>query len=295
MVALAGFPRTVSAVIADPVSEVVSFAGVTPREVYPNAPIVLAAVEVRHSLVEPLDHKQLAQVSARIGDALPLRDQVNLVSFVMPSAPGQPPSATQQVAPRWLSRDKRTAITLRPEAVVLETTAYGSYERLRDVLVRALEAREVSASNVGLERIGLRYIDEVRVPPGNGSRDISWADWVHESLLGPVAVGRDMGLHADTWQGLTVFTGEDGRALVLRYGPREGYAVAPDGDLRRPTPAPGPFFLLDIDSFWTATGDIPDLRSSEVLEIVDRLHVPVRDVFEGLITERLRKEVLRGQ
>lgn len=285
----------VSVAVADSVSVLVSFIGVIQREIYPHAPIVLAAVEVRHSLVEPLDHKQLAVVSAQIGDALPLRDQVNRVSFVVTGAPGQAPSATQQVAPRWMSRDKRTAMTMRPDAVVLETTAYGSYERLREVLVRALAAREASASNVGLERVGLRYIDEVRVPPGNGSADISWGEWLHGSLLGPVAVGSGIGLRADTWQGISAFTGEEGRGLVLRYGPREGYAVAPDGDLRRPTPAPGPFFLLDIDSYWTPPGDIPDLRGDDVMEIIDRLHVPVRDVFEGLISEKLRDEVLRGK
>ena len=60
-------------------------------------------------------------------------------------------------------------------------------------------------------------------------------------------------------------------------------------------PAPGPFFLLDIDSFWQPSEVSPTLELNSVLGELDELHMPVREMFESLITEKLRKEVLRGQ
>ena len=68
----------------------------------------------------------------------------------------------------------------------------------------------------------------------------------------------------------------------------------PAGDLKRSTPAPGPYFLLDIDSFWTPSDDVPVFDEDKIVSVCDDLHSPVRDMFEGLITERLRQEVLRS-
>lgn len=42
------------------------------REVYPNASIVLMAVEVRHPSCELLEPKQVTQLSAHIRESLPL-------------------------------------------------------------------------------------------------------------------------------------------------------------------------------------------------------------------------------
>jgi len=270
----------------------------TDREVYPNAPIVLTAVEIRHTLSEPLEARELSHVSALLRTVLPLRGEVRGVEFAFQSGPDMPPVAQQQVlaaAPRWTSRDKRTALTLRPEAMVVETTDYGSYERLRGVLEMALQARALAADSLGVERVGLRYIDEIRVPVGNGDAHPTWSEWVDASLLGPVTAGTAIGLRPAGNQGVAAFTGADGQTLVLRYGPRDGFAVVSTPELRRPTPTPGPFFLLDVDSFWGPPGEVPEWDSGAVLEIVDRLHAPVHDVFESLITEKLRREVLRSE
>ena len=81
--------------------------------------------------------------------------------------------------------------------------------------------------------------------------------------------------------------------MALRYGPNEGYAVEPGGELKRPTPVPGPFFLLDIDSFWMPGEGDSEFDVDGLMAISDDLHTPVRELFENLITEELREEVLR--
>lgn len=267
------------------------------REVYPNAPIVLAAVEIRHSLCDPLEPPQAARVAKILRAELPIRGSVREMEIAIQAGPGAPASAQQQVLPpipRWSSRDKRTALTLRHDGVVVETTDYRSYERLFRLVQLGLEARAAAGEPDGISRVGLRYIDEIRVPGLNGEEGTAWSDWVDDCLLGPMNAGQGLGFVSAGFQGLSGFSGPDDCHLVLRYGPRDGYAVVSNPELRRPMPAPGPFFLLDIDSFWEPTGEVPHLTSQDVLATVDRVHAPVRQVFENLITEKLREEVLRN-
>jgi uncharacterized protein (TIGR04255 family) len=118
------------------------------------------------------------------------------------------------------------------------------------------------------------------------------APWVHSSLLGPAPLGQELGLAAVEWQAIMGFTPHPEREVVLRYGPREGFAVSPGGGLKRSTPPPGPFFMVDIDSFWTPGEGTPEFDVKMLLDTCDELHAPVRGLFESLITDRLREEVL---
>jgi len=51
---------------------------------------------------------------------------------------------------------------------------------------------------------------------------------------------------------------------------------------------------LDIDSFWTPEGFIPEFDPQVLVEKSEELHDPLRTLFETVITDRLRNEVLRG-
>ena len=178
----------------------------------------------------------------------------------MPWVPSAFSGEQSREFPRYFSRDNTMAVSVREDALVIETTRYDRWERVRGVLAEVLAAREEIGGVDGVERIGLRYIDEIRVP--NDSQD-GWSPWVHPSLLGPAPIGDDLGLKATEWQAVMVFNREPDRTLVLRYGPREGFAVNPGGDSKRPTPLPGPFFLMDIDSFWVPPGGDPRVRSPD--------------------------------
>jgi hypothetical protein len=254
------------------------------------------AIEVRHPLCEPLDRKQVAEVSTRIKQLLPLPSEMNEVSVTMQAGPDGLPTQQQVVSnfPRWTSRDKRTALSVRPDSLVIETTDYGSYDRMRGLLEVALQTRLAVAAPVGVERIGLRYIDEIRVPADNGASAPDWDQWVDASLLGPAHVGAELGLSPVVNEGVFVYSGGTDRALVLRYGAQSDYAVQSTSDLRRPLPPPGPLFKLDIDSFWQAAVEVPEFDAETILCQADALHEPVRGVFESVITDRLREEVLRN-
>lgn len=266
------------------------------REIYPSAPIVLMAIEVRYPPCEPLDRKQIAEASARIKHLLPLPSEMSEVSFTVQAGPDGPPTQQQVINnfPRWTSRDKRTALSIQPASLVIETTDYGSFDRMRALLDIVLQARFAIATPAGVERIGLRYIDEIRVPAENGGSAPVWNQWVDASLLGPAHIGADLGLAPAVNEGVFVFSGSSDHAVVLRYGAQSGYAVQSTPDLRRPLPPPGPLFKLDIDSFWQAADKVPEFDVELILRQADALHEPVRGVFESVITDRLREEVLRN-
>lgn len=270
--------------------------GVREREIYPSAPIVLMAIEVRHLRCEPLDRKQVTEVSARIKHLLPLSSEMSEVAVTVQASTDGPPTQQQVVSsfPRWASRDKRTALSIRPDSLVIETTDYGSYDRMRELLTSVLQARLVVAAPDGVERIGLRYIDEIRVPTENGDSKPAWEQWMDTSLLGPTHVGAELNLVPVVNEGVFVFSGGSDRALVLRYGAQSDYAVQSTPDLRRPLPPPGPLFKLDIDSFWQAADEVPEFDVNLILRQADALHEPVRGVFESVITDRLREDVLRN-
>ncbi len=200
------------------------------------------------------------------------------------------PEVRTEEFPKYFSRDNTIAVSIRSEAIIIETTSYIRWEHLRELTSEVLAARQEVDGVDGVERVGLRYIDEIRVPDDPGK---DWASWVDSTLLGPAQAGEPLGLRVAQWHGITVFESGPDRAVALRYGPREGYAVDPGGDLKRPAPAPGAFFLMDIDSFWTPSDGVPEFDIEMLLMMCDKLHAPVRNLFERLITDRLRKEVLR--
>lgn len=263
------------------------------REVYPNAPVVLVALEVRHPTTDPLTPAQRNTIKRRLSSHVPIMRTGQLQQVTVVQAVGGPPAVPDLRAeelPRYFSRDKTAAVSVGAEAVVIETTRYVRWEQLRSLVADVLEVRQEIGGVDGVERVGLRYIDEIRVP---GGPEQGWAPWVHPTLLGPALVADELGLTAAQWQGMSAFTPGPERTVVLRYGPREGFAVDPGGDLKRSTPTPGPFFLMDIDSFWTPSEGIPEFDVKALLSTCDELHAPVRRLFERLITDRLREEVLR--
>lgn len=268
--------------------------GVVNCEVYPNAPLVMVAAEVRHPELaaqhSPTDVQRLKQ---SLRDVLPLHKPATRVLSVVGTGDAAGPVVR---VPRFVNRSQTTSVTFNLDSIVLETTDYQGFEAFSSLFDRVVDcALEVSTPD-GVDRVGLRYVDEIRVPNPEGG--IDWEEWIHRSLLGPSAEAVSIGLLPGAFQSTATYGGalegvDEPHVVVLRYGSGNGYAVEPGGDLRRSTPTPGPFFLMDIDSYWSAHGPVPDLEPNSVRNTLRELHVPVRRLFESLITNKLREEVLR--
>lgn len=143
---------------------------------------------------------------------------------------------------------------------MVETRDYCGWENsFSPIIADVLEAVEQTCPPDGVLRVGLRYVDEIRVP-GVESIPGDWSGYIAEQL--PAA--SDSGfipasLRPSAWQGLVQYQVENGLTLTVRYGPLEGYAVDPSSPTRRQTTErSGPFFLLDSDSFWQSEDTVPE-------------------------------------
>ncbi len=255
-----------------------------------NTPIALVTMEIRHPATDSLTESSSGELKRLLLDDLPIERQAQDVAWAMGA--GGSPTATAERFARYVNRDGTLAASMKTQAVVVETTAYSNFETLLDTVMRVVDARAHVSSIVGVERIGLRYILEVRVP-ADADGHIEWADWIAEPLLGPQRIA-PAGLALTEWQGAAVYRDEQpGKSLIVRYGPGMGQAIDPNYHLRRTMPAqPGPFFLLDIDSFWTPVGAIPECNRNAVLTTFQDLYEPARGVFQEMLSSRLKDDLL---
>lgn len=266
------------------------------HEVYPNAPLAFVTVEVRFPGETGQGIATVVQRAFRdvLGDEWVI-EQLTQQELTFGINIGGSPSQTMRAVniPRFTVRDRTSAVVLTSNSVTVETTRYPGWPEFRSVLERVLRATSDLVEPDGVARVGMRFVDEIRVPEV-GDRASDWAHWLSPDVLAPALTAMDgEGRPPGTWTGVAQYSLGDGKQLVLRYGPQHGYAVNPVGPLRRPDPPPpGPLFLLDFDSFWEPA-TIPLFGVEDLLATCDTLRVPTRSLFDHLVTARLVDEVFR--
>jgi uncharacterized protein (TIGR04255 family) len=260
------------------------------REVYPNPPLALTVVELRHTATPALTESDQASLKAVLAEKFPLFKPVSRMVNISVTPTGFSPQQT--VDPRYMTRDNTASVSYRPDAIVVETTRYQRRSALRDLVQLAVAARQKVAPADGITRLGVRYINEIRV---GIERPADWATWIAPALTGISALQAGTGAQALSWQGLAVF-GDQDCGVALRHGNLEGYAVEPSGDLRRSaTPPPGPFYLLDLDSFWTPGDETPPVDWNDIEPRYDAAALSAYELFEQLVTDDYREVLRRDQ
>jgi len=263
------------------------------REVYPNAPLKLVACELRMQLAPGVD---VAAAAAPFYDDVeadyplqgPSPEQGFRVDF---SAIGPVPAALSGGF-RYLTREKTRSVTVTSSALVVETSAYTRFEDFSDQIGRVIDALGQRLKIVSVERIGLRYIDELPVADLPGQTTDGF--FAPSSLACGTAVP-GLGEPAEFLSTSSYPLGAD-RHAVMRAGRVNQPIVAANGPLRIPHPSTSPLFVIDVDCSWTAV-DTPPLafESGIITEVLADLHKPVRALFEHTITDKLRNNVLRKE
>jgi len=253
-------------------------------------------LEIKHPSSDFLSRGDLAGIKQQLEHVAPLQKAEDVSEFQMVVNGGNPPLSNSRniTVHRFSARDKRTSITYGSESILVETTDYVNWTWFRDLAVKAVAVRQEIAPVDGLERIGLRYIDEIRVPVVGV---VDWAGWVAPELLPPTFANTNVTLKPMQQQAVVQYsTDTEGDTLTLRYGAVIGPPAVTGGPnlVRANLPEPGPYFLIDTDSAWTLPPgtSVPELSLESVVEIANRLHVPAESIFEELITDKLRTEVL---
>jgi uncharacterized protein (TIGR04255 family) len=262
---------------------------VSNREVYPNAPLALVAVEVRFpdgaaASLSPAVHRA---VRDRLGGNWVIEGGKQQTMEVAFGAAGvAAPNVRSENVSRITVRDRTQVVTARQDSLTIEATRYGGYEAFRELIHLAFAAVEDLLEPDGMSRLGLRYINEISIPADDSATD--WAQWVHESLLPPSTST----LAPATWTGAVQYDIGKQRHLVLRYGPADQPFVAPTGPLRRLRVPKGQIFVLDFDSYWQPE-EIPAFSADSLLQSCDDLRAPVHTLFTELVSDRLVSEVFR--
>jgi uncharacterized protein (TIGR04255 family) len=261
------------------------------REIYPSAPIRYVACEVRFPYWPPLTGDPATQqLHSMLGSLFPVVEPGAESTVVLLPQGSLPASDVRTV--RFLARSRQRAVYFTPTQLLVETTDYQCFEDFREDVRVAIEAlASVGDGVAGVSRIGLRYIDEIRLPsPVEGPSD--WRGYIDDRLLAPLDIQAGS-VGVGGYQGLLRYDLSKGRGVAMRYGALRGRAVGESPlNLRGPA-SDGPYFLVDIDSYWVADEGLQSFDTGLIRETCDELHRPIRDLFESSITDRLRDEVFR--
>jgi uncharacterized protein (TIGR04255 family) len=265
------------------------------REVFPNAPLALVVAEVRFTDSPRLRQQATLDAAAiALEERFPFARQLTGVQFNLSnlgpgdSPPLEPPQFEQQQQRQMVltNTSSTESITVGPSSITYETTAYSEFDDLCTGVTVACEALIGANVHPALLRVGLRYIDEVRVPePVTDLR--AWDKWIDGSLVAPLSIGPgDVPVRA---QGLVTFDLGKGRGLNFQYAALNQGAVVEPMFLKRKPFEPGPFFVLDFDGFHDFSGEIPvPLDATVVADVLSAVHTPAGAAFQRAITEKAR-------
>jgi uncharacterized protein (TIGR04255 family) len=255
---------------------------------YQNDALRYVAVEVRFPLVDDSDPQHWTRFREAVHEDLPVaQEEQQLNVTVGPTGP----SAQQLTRQRLSARDRISSAVLGRDVLVLETTEYPGWTEFQERFARLLTSLEEVRRPDGVLRIGLRFIDEIRVPGVQKIAD--WRGWVSDALVAPFILDE---LEPSAATVALQYGAAPGLVTTFRAAPfASGRTVQEDGPLRLPFDTPeGAYFLLDTDASWTDPhAQVPEFDVASIVAILTELHEPCHRLFEAAITDRLRDDVLR--
>jgi uncharacterized protein (TIGR04255 family) len=262
------------------------------REIFPNAPLALVATEIQFTDSPRLRQQEtLDAVAIALEERFPL-SMPNVMLNVRNLGPGGVPQVEQQHRVVLTNTARTESVTIAPSSFIYETTAYREFDDFRMGVTAICEALIGANVRPALVRVGLRYIDEVRVPePIIDVR--AWGKWIDNSVIGPLTIGPD-DVAARNAQGLVTFDLGDGKGLNFQYAALNQPPIVQPQFLHRQQFEPGPFFVLDFDGYRDFSGqDAILLDADEVTNVLTAVHEPAGAAFQRAITADARN-LFRG-
>lgn len=259
-------------------------------EIYPRAPVQFVTFEIEFPMAPALDRTDgREQVYDGLADEFPLLEAVNAMQVQFSLGGGAqglpfPQAGGQQI--RMTNRHRTTSVVVGATVARIEQAAHVRFEDLRELIAKVLDAIGAAARLQGLQRASLRYINEIQHP--DGTSPTGWSHLLHPALAGPIDL---LEATAEKTEGATLFRLDPQHLVRVVYGTEAtGFVVNPNGPLRIQPRTLGPFFRLDTESTWTAPPEeVPVLVADEVVAIADRLHGPIRLLFEAALNPDLRE------
>lgn len=246
-----------------------------------RTPLIYVVTQVRFSAVMSIE-KYVPEIQEKLRHRYPWF-QHSKIQEVALTSPGTPAVSFNDRF-EFLAREKRTGIVLTRNSIALHTNKYSNFEEFEEEFGNALSAVHESVGLGLVERIGLRYIDLVRLTEGE-----SWPDYIQRELLGldPSLVG------VSQWSSQFGSIGKtDVGTLVFRFLQSENPLppdLSPGGlhydkELLRPGEVGT---ILDFDHYSEANGEFV---FDSVLTAIGDLHDNLDRAFRNSVTKAaLRK------
>ena len=238
------------------------------RIVFARNPLKVVVAQIRfppaYSLADPagLAAAQGA-LSARYPTSLPRIQQVTMVA-----GPGGPVPPVVQPGPARFGDEAGTwVVSVGPDSASLETTHYGSWADFRARLQELLEMVATQGHVTGVERLGIRYVDEIVSEDSAAIPD--WQQYIAPSLLGGADAPWIDARVTRSLQQVSMSIGDDGINL------RHGFVKNPDQSDYPST------YVIDTDLF---TEQQVGFDVDALLERADRYHRWAWNLFRRSIT-----------
>lgn len=241
-----------------------------PERLYETNPLKLVLAQLRFPPLLGFESPAaLEPVQQALADEYPLLQEEQQIALAINS---EGIAATpQNKVWRFRTLDGSRSIVLGRDFVGLETTSYATFgefsEQVRYVLT-ALGALKTPPKV--FQRLGLRYLNELRHEDAANPRE--WKPFLNEELLG--IVGGDL-LGDTVMQAIQELRlDDDGVMLIVRHG-----YLGPEVTDNQP------FYLIDLDCFSEATGEVD---VDQILKRLSEYHNRVHNLFELSLTDEMR-------
>ncbi len=227
----------------------------------------------------PMIQPQAAELLAAT-EGFPVRSAINRTKTEVniqktPQGPVKNTSTRNLLEHNFFTGDKTRHIALTTDYVFLEERRFESYAALRDLFTDVTEALAVQYPGMKLRRLGMRYINEIKLPepdagPGLGAE--FWEQYINPLLLGGLRFAANDGALARHMCSTELNYGID--RATIRYGIfNQDY---PKPNRRRN-------FILDIDTYCQT-----ELLPAAVPGKLEDFHNAACSVFEAAVTNALR-------
>lgn len=197
-----------------------------------------------------------------------------------PQGPVKDTHTVNFVENNFWTEDKSRRVALCSEYLFLEEKRYDGYWEPRDLFLDALDAAAAQCPGMKLRRLGMRYINEIKLPEADAGPGLGadfWEKYINPLLLGGLRFAANDGALARHMCSTELNYGAD--RATLRYGIFN--SEYPKPNRRRE-------FILDVDTY-TVTVLAPDAAAAKL----DEYHAAACSVFEAAITDALRARLGR--
>lgn len=208
-----------------------------------RSPIALAVIQLRFPEVLSVnsDEKLIAAYQDKIRGRYPYFLPGQQFDFIFgPQGIAQQPAAARTW--QFKDADQNWTITVTANSVALETRRYTNISEFTNRMAEVVSAVKETFEVVVQERVGVRYVNEIRHPEVEKPSD--WRRFMNPALLGPLSDDAVSSSVESTMQELRLSVPNG--SLLVRHGAAQGTIVAPEPGMIAPT---GEFYLLDLDAY----------------------------------------------